>query len=157
MNNCRTVNQNFRQFSHCFSSALALYLDLFSPSPFNILLFFALVIFCNVSPLFLSHISLFHLSLCPPSSSAENSRAVPWQQNDPHPAGLPRWKLPHHHVHLLLSLQLQRCRDQVDFDVWTTVKTSVDTVNASVGRSYSIQYTVYVTEVNSFKKCHVSH
>lgn len=68
----------------------------------------------------------FSLSLFPsrPSSlcrSAEIPCAVPWQQNDSHPPGLTGRELSHHHVHLLLSLQLQWCRNQIHLDVWPTV------------------------------------
>lgn len=53
--------------------------------------------------------------LSPPVSPppAEGVRAVPGQQDDTDPAGLAGGELPHHHVHLLLPLQLQRRRDQV--------------------------------------------
>lgn len=56
--------------------------------------------------------------LCPP---AEGLRALPGQQDDTDPAGLAGGELPHHHVHLLLPLQLQRRRNQVHPHVWAEV------------------------------------
>lgn len=53
---------------------------------------------------------------------AEGVRAVPGQQNDAHPAGLAGGELPHHHVHLLLPLQLQRRRDQIHAYVRAAVR-----------------------------------
>lgn len=78
------------------------------------LFFFLCVIFFLFAFLF--------LLLSDPLSPAEISRSVPRQQNDPHPAGLSGWELSHHHVHLLLALQLQRGRNQIHPDVWTTVE-----------------------------------
>lgn len=68
------------------------------------------------------YLSFFYVFL--PSSLyifVEISRAIPWQQNDSHLTGLAGRELSHHHVHLLLSLQLQWYRDQIHFDVWPTV------------------------------------
>lgn len=56
-----------------------------------------------------------------PPVFAEVPRAVPRQQNDTHFTGFPGGQLSHHHVHLLLALQLQRCRDQVHAHVWPKV------------------------------------
>lgn len=39
-------------------------------------------------------------------SYTEGLRALQGQQDDPHPAGLPWWKLSYNHVHLLLTFQL---------------------------------------------------
>lgn len=80
--------------------------------------------------LILFYLSFFFMPFSPslfpsrPSSLylfAEIPRAVPWQQNDSHPPGLTGRELSHHHVHLLLSLQLQWCRNQIHLDVWPTV------------------------------------
>lgn len=79
--------------------------------PYNLLLCLFLTPFfsCDLE------ISFFFLSV-------EIPRAVPWQQNDSHPSGLAWRELSHHHVHLLLPLQLQRHRDQIHADVWPAVR-----------------------------------
>lgn len=55
---------------------------------------------------------------------AEIPRPVPWQQNDPHLTRLSGWELPHHHVHLLFSLQLQWRGDQINLNVRPTASRS---------------------------------
>lgn len=96
-----------------------------------------------------SSLLIFPLSLSLPT---EKPRAVPWQQNDPHPAGLPGRELPHHHVHLLLSLQLQRRRDQVDSDVWTAVDTPVDAFDASLHNREQTQFHRFFTCCHVFQQ-----
>lgn len=59
----------------------------------------------------------FPPSLC---HFAEIPCSIPWQQNDSHLTGLSGRELPHHHVHLLFSLQLQWCGDQINLNVWPT-------------------------------------
>lgn len=66
-------------------------------------------------------------------SALENPRSLPRQQNDPDPAGFPGWELQDHHRHLLLTLRVQRGRDQIHPHVWPEVSPTGSSLDAPLG------------------------